>query len=54
MEKRDSWQQIRLNDEEFTNFKRRFRVLQKIAQKRRRQKLDYFARQNQEPKNPEL
>ncbi|MDJ0689310.1 MAG: glutathione S-transferase family protein [Xenococcaceae cyanobacterium MO_188.B32] len=44
---RESWQQIRLSDKEFTDFKRRLRVWQKIWQKRRRQKILSFARQNQ-------
>ena len=44
---RESWQQIRLSDEEFTDFKRRLKVLQKIWHKRRRQKTLTFARQNQ-------
>ena len=45
--KRESWQQIHLSDEEFTNFKRRLKIIQKIWQKRRRQKTITFAQQNQ-------
>lgn len=44
---RESWQQIRLSDEEFANFKRRLKVLRKIWQKRRRQKTLNFVQQNQ-------
>ncbi|MGK7936297.1 MAG: glutathione S-transferase family protein [Xenococcaceae cyanobacterium] len=44
---RESWQKIRLSEEEFTNFKRRLGVMRKIWQKRRRQKTLTFAQQNQ-------
>ena len=37
---RNSWQQIQLSAEEFDNFKRRIRVLAKIWQKRRRQRMN--------------
>ena len=36
---RHSWQQIQLSAEEFDNFKRRLRVIAKIWQKRRRQRM---------------
>ena len=44
---RESWQQIRLSEEEITNFKRRLKVLSKIWYKRRRQKTFAFAQKNQ-------
>ena len=44
---RESWQQIRLSDDEFTYFRRKMKVLPKVWQKRRRQKTLTFAEKNQ-------
>lgn len=43
---RESWQKIRLSEEEFTYFRRKMKILPKVWQKRRRQRTLTFAQQN--------
>ncbi len=42
---RSTWQQIELNSEEWSNFKRRMRVIPKVWERRRRQRMNTISQQ---------